>query len=385
MTSIRNQHLASEWPASDKLVAQEHVVHVVGRLTPTVLNFLHPATQAIRSTGTCQTIVILDTEYCRAQRGLFQSDIKWVWASDHDRFVGRGWHLYKSLLHQAQITPFTSVHLHGVAPALAAMGLIRSLRRTPVKVYFSPHGSRALENFWLIRLGMLAAIKLLTRHADRQPIVNLPIDVKRVQLLAGNPVQVVEGGAANVFFSKQRRESSAPRLISSGQHDTPLSATRFSQLAVILGDKDLGISFNWVGEVNNDIRRLFQAVGIRQSDGYVAAERARQLSQAWVYVALNPERGFPSGMVEAMACAVPCVAIDSETHRHILAHTVNGFIYSTQSELIQRVAELMDSPDLRRRIGRAAREYARSHFSEEAFRLRLLQAYSALNLHSAFN
>ena len=46
--------------------------------------------------------------------------------------------------------------------------------------------------------------------------------------------------------------------------------------------------------------------------------------------------------------------------------------------MMQRVAELVDSPELRRRMGEAARAAAAARFSERVFARRLLQAYGWL-------
>ena len=98
------------------------------------------------------------------------------------------------------------------------------------------------------------------------------------------------------------------------------------------------------------------------------------MSAAWLWVAPHQERGFPIGLVEAMACGLPCVACDSQSHRDVLGGTGAGFLCASQGEMMQRVAELVDSTELRVRMGEAARAAAAARFSERAFARRLLQA-----------
>jgi len=107
----------------------------------------------------------------------------------------------------------------------------------------------------------------------------------------------------------------------------------------------------------------------------ISEEQASRLSSGWLYVALGGNRGFPLCLAEAMAAGLPCVAIDSPFHRDIVRHGETGYLCRSQTEVIDRIAQLIDTPRLRQRMGRAARTVARERFSEASFRDAVLSAY----------
>ena len=72
---------------------------------------------------------------------------------------------------------------------------------------------------------------------------------------------------------------------------------------------------------------------------------------------------------------LPCVALDTPYHRGVITHGETGFLCRDEHAIVQCIAELIDSPLLRRRIGQAAREEARERFSALKFRDALFAAY----------
>src|SRR6185503_9063605 len=121
-------------------------------------------------------------------------------------------------------------------------------------------------------------------------------------------------------------------------------------------------AFNWIGPVNSVSSARLQAANVGLHEAPDDAERASRLSSGWLYVALGGNRGFPLCLAEAMAAGLPCVAIDSPFHRDIVRHGETGYLCRSQTEIIDRIAQLIDTPPLRQRMGRAARTIARERF-----------------------
>ena len=355
-----------------------HTVHVVGRLTPSVFSFLYPATQSIGATGAPQTVIAIDDDFGRANLGELRSDITVVAVPDQASPWARSRALYQHLADVSRRTRIAAMHLHGILPGLAGARLVRQLDDSAMQVFMSPYSSRALMGRSLLQPLLLGLVRLQMRQSRQQPIVNLKLDAKLMKSLASLPVRVVESAAADVFFDTPRNEARRPLLISGGRDESLLLAARFIQLAVLLGDDALALSFNWIGPAQTRTENAFRAAGIGHFRTASAAERAQRLGTAWLWVSPHEERGFPIGLVEAMACGLPCVAYDSEAHRDVLGDTGAGFLCTSQAEMMQRVAELVDSSELRRRMGEAGRVAATARFSERVFSRRLLQAYEAL-------
>ena len=364
-------------PGATTIAPRGHTVHVVGRLTPSVFSFLYPATQSIGATGAPQTVIAIDDAFGRANLGELRPDIAVVAVPDRATPWARSRALYQHLLDVSRRTRIAAMHLHGVLPGLAGARLVRQLDDSEMQVYMSPYSSRALTGRSLLQPLLLGLVRLQMRQSHQQPIVNLKLDARLMKSLASAPARVVESAAADVFFQTPRNEARRPLLISGGRDESVMLAARFIQLAVLLGDDALALGFNWIGPAQPHIENAFRAAGIGHFRSASAAERAQRLGTAWLWVSAHEERGFPIGLVEAMASGLPCVAFDSEAHRDVLGDTGAGFLCASQSEMIQRVAELVDSSDLRLRMGEAGRAAAAERFSEQVFARRLLQAYEA--------
>ena len=85
-------------------------------------------------------------------------------------------------------------------------------------------------------------------------------------------------------------------------------------------------------------------------------------------------------VLQYMAAAIPCVASRIGILPDYIRDGENGFLASTEDEWLDRLGRLVESPELRRRIGQAARQTIADHYSVQVwaprFRDILLQAVS---------
>lgn len=90
------------------------------------------------------------------------------------------------------------------------------------------------------------------------------------------------------------------------------------------------------------------------------------ISAADIYIQPSLYEGHPKTIIEAMACGVAVIAGDSPGIHDLITHRQNGFLCDTTSEGIRAaVVDVLADPDLRRRMGEAARQYAVHNFSLE--------------------
>ena len=77
--------------------------------------------------------------------------------------------------------------------------------------------------------------------------------------------------------------------------------------------------------------------------------------------------GLPRSLLEASACQLPCVASDVPGCNHVIDDGVTGYLVQpkTVDELALAMEKLIDDPDLRKKMGFAARERVSRLFSEE--------------------
>lgn len=83
----------------------------------------------------------------------------------------------------------------------------------------------------------------------------------------------------------------------------------------------------------------------------------------------NPIRYTSLGLavIEAMTIGMPIVGLATTEMATAIENGVSGFVDTDMGKLIERMRQLIDDPDLARRLGEAARRKALSRFSIERF------------------
>jgi glycosyltransferase involved in cell wall biosynthesis len=93
-------------------------------------------------------------------------------------------------------------------------------------------------------------------------------------------------------------------------------------------------------------------------------------SQHRAYLNLNrePEKGYNSAMLEAMASGMPVISLKHPST--IIRNGENGFLVENASEAVERGRQLLADHELAQRLGRCARDTIDREFSMKLFRER---------------
>ncbi len=362
---------AGPWPE----LAEGRVVHLVGRVTDQVFGFLGPATSALADSGVEQSVVLLDDLRFRHLLPRFHDSVELVLVPVA-RNPYRHWReLRKAFRDVLDAGVLKAVHLHGLLPCLVGASVARS-SHAAAPLYFSPHGSKSLRPS-MKKLGsaLLWLLDTLFGGSAQRSIANIAAEARTLSGMTRQTVQLVESPVADAFFRARRNEARHPLIVTGNRIDNPRSAELFAQLAVLLGGETFRLSFNWIGTTDPGSMVRLKAANVGVFDVTNDHERATRLAAGWVYLAPGGTRGFPLFLVEAMAVGLPCVAIDTDTHRDVIKHGETGYLFRTETEVLHCIAELIDAQALRVRIGQAAREQAQQRFSEVRFRDSLFAAY----------
>jgi glycosyltransferase involved in cell wall biosynthesis len=349
------------------------VVHVVGCVTDEVYSFLGPATHALARSGLDQSVVMIDDVRYRHHLLSLHERAELILTPSLRNPLRQWREVLKSLRQTLTDSPPRAVHLHGLVPCLVGAWAVRTSGHQAA-IFYSPHGSRAMGRFKWIGATLLWLFRPLLQPGSNTAIVNVPQERRAFD--KWKSVDVIESPAGAAFLGVARNEARHPLVVTGGRERNPRNAELLAQLAVLLTDDALRISFNWIGSVDKVSRLRLNAAGVSVFDVASDEERAQRLAAGWIYVAPGGTRGFPVYLVEAMAAGLPCVAMDTPQHSEVIRDGETGFLCESERDLIGCIATLVDSPSLRTRIGEAARKEARERFGEGRFSTRLLAAYS---------
>jgi glycosyltransferase involved in cell wall biosynthesis len=370
--SMQGVHMLDHRSASHAF--EGRVVHLLGRLNEHTFGLLGAATAALAQASVDQTLVFIDDSEARDLLTGFDAALELVPVPQRRSPLAQWRGMHAAYVDALAAQPLKAVHLHGFVASLVAQRALHQLgNKAPV--YYSPHGSRSLESMRtraaLARL--LVRPFIGTQHA--QAIANGVPEAKALRSLGVQPVRLVEPPVDEAFFDVTARVAKHPLIVTASRSPNVRGVELFAQLAVLLGGDPLHMSFNWLGAVDPVSAKRLQASNVGVFDVRADTERASRMAAGWVYVALAGGRGFPLTLGEAMAVGLPCVAIDTPAHRDLVHHGETGYLCRSRTEIIDRIAQLIDTPGLRHRMGHAASAEARLRFNRQTFFDTLNAAY----------
>ncbi len=232
----------------------------------------------------------------------------------------------------------------------------------PLQAFIGWAGERMIP--WLYRSLECAAVS----EGTRDELVQVGMPAGRIRVIHNG----VELDALRPGDDRTRRPSILflGRLRRYKRVDLVLEA-----LAVLLR-KGLDVRLEIAGR-GDDAARLRRRVsssglsGRVRFAGYVTEERkARLLRRSWVHVLASPKEGWGISSMEASASGTPTVASDSPGLRETVRHGETGLLvpHGDVAALAEALERILTEPELRDRMGRAARRMAEEFSWERAAR-----------------
>lgn len=133
------------------------------------------------------------------------------------------------------------------------------------------------------------------------------------------------------------------------------------------------------GEGERELRERVAKAGLTERVRFLGplGDAPRLFPALDLYVSASRGEGLPFSLLEAMACGLPVIATRVTGHVDIVVDGVTGFLTRPEDpeELAVSVARLLDDPELRQRMGRAASERVETHFPLEPMVGRLARLY----------
>jgi glycosyltransferase involved in cell wall biosynthesis len=154
-------------------------------------------------------------------------------------------------------------------------------------------------------------------------------------------------------------------------HAWAATPSRAHAVLLIVGD----------GPLRHNLEATAETLGLRDSVRFVGmqAEVLPFYQAADVFVLPSASEGMSNALLEAMAAGLPVVVSDIPANREVVQDGRNGFlVHWTDSAHCARILQtILEDPELRRRVGGAARERA-TRFSIGAVADRYCQLYRGM-------
>jgi glycosyltransferase involved in cell wall biosynthesis len=244
----------------------------------------------------------------------------------------------------------------------------------------------------LLRPLVRMAMRLLFISPSSQVIVQNQDDYNLLlsnHLVRESSLFLIQGSGVNT-----RRFSPANRQTKTiGQKINVLMGTRlledkgvreYVQAAHSLIDKRNDVMFWLVGQTDVGNPSSISATelndwkesGKLQVPGHVD-NMEKMLETADIVVLPSYREGLPRILIEAASCGLPLITTDVPGCREVVDDGINGLLVPVKhvDELREAIEKLLDSPELRERMGRAAREKAIRFFDERIVIQKTIETY----------
>lgn len=134
------------------------------------------------------------------------------------------------------------------------------------------------------------------------------------------------------------------------------------------------------GPLRKDLEARADSLGVLPSVRFAGRRSSTEVSQwlqaADVFALVSSNEGFPCSLAEAMSAGLPSVVSDIPANTQLIEHGVHGLLarMGDEASIAGALAELVGDPELRSRLGAAARRRVVENYSVDM----VVQRYEAL-------
>lgn len=244
--------------------------------------------------------------------------------------------------------------------------------------------------------GVLVKINALISHYLPEKIVcvanaameshrQFGFDAKRMVVI-GNGIDLDDFLAESKPLAQARIAASQPIVIGCVGRFHPdkgqdLLLQSFAQLLQQRPNLQLMLIGRGCDASNNELRELMDLLKLHHAVQLLGERQdiASLLQSMDIYCMPSRSEGFPNGLVEAMACGLPCVATDVGDARLLGEDVVQFVAPSSVAELTKGLQSMLDtSPDVRSVLGLQAAQRIKESYSIDAVRSQFEALYSLI-------
>jgi len=209
--------------------------------------------------------------------------------------------------------------------------------------------------------------RALGHAASQYRVVHNGVNAERFSPQDGRAVRAELGIAADErvvgMFASFKHQKNHPLFFAAASR---VLRSRPATRLLLVGD-ELFAGLHGSDEYKQRIHRLVDEIGLRDRCLFLGnrSDVARLYSACDVTVMPSLFEGTPNAVLESLACGVPVVATDVSDNAYLVPEACVGYVVPLGNEeaLADRISRLLGDGELRREMGRRAREWVEQEFS----------------------
>lgn len=328
----------------------------VTTVTSTVNAFLVPHIEQLCAAG--HTVAIASCENQPLNPKLAAAGCKF-WPIPFSRRALTPQHItsYHVIRQLIQREGYELVHTH---TPIASFITRLACRNLPVRMLYTAHGfhfsQQAAKRQWLLyypleRLAARWTDGLITMNAeDYAAAQKLPLrQADGAHLSHGVGFQATPAAETNLRQQIRARYGIAPDelvLIFAAELSARKNQGRLIRLLPALKKLNMKLLLLGTGPAAEAYRDLATQLGMQEQVIFAGYQADVQpfLQAADIAISSARQEGLPVNIMEALALNLPVVATDIRGHRDLIKPGINGYLYHTDTELIQALKRLQQTP-----------------------------------------
>lgn len=253
-----------------------------------------------------------------------------------------------------------AIHLHSSKAGF--LGRL-ALKRFKVPIVYSPHGFSFLRtDVGPLKRRIFFQLEYWIDKYKRSTVVAVSEGEKQHALRFTKNVSRIDNFIDTRMFETLGSEEKG-FIATCGRISPQKNPQLFNTIALALPD----YSFLWIGD--GPLRETLTAPNITVTGLLSRKEAIEHVKQCSIYLQTSLWEGMPVSILEAMAASKTCVATNVVGNRDLISDGKTGFLCEAEKpeRFIDLLKRLIKDDELRRSIGRNAREYiAKYHALDQA-------------------
>lgn len=193
--------------------------------------------------------------------------------------------------------------------------------------------------------------------------------VEKIFLVAPRKIRIIHNGTDTEYFTPAENSVNTPVIGTVGKWTVPKNPWLFLQIAESLHKKYPNLDFMMVGYTHKPHHEIQQFVSdsvykrIRFTG--ITADVLAFYCRMQVFVLTSDSEGMPNALCEAMSCGIAPVVSKVGGCEEIVENNISGFLVdkADRDAYVQRIVELLNDAELRKKMGFAARKRIVEKFS----------------------
>lgn len=271
------------------------------------------------------------------------------------------------------------IHYHSTFAGVVGR-MISALMFSSKKSFYSPHGFAFLrQDVRPLTRNVLTALECsLHKLGSTMVVVSASEMNVGARAVGSKRIFILENGIETESLPARTQRSSTVIKVGTAARIVHQKAPwKFASLAnQVTGIRD-DVQFFWIGGGEQaDQTKWLNSSNVSISGWLSPVESLEKMAALDIYVSTALWEGLPMSVIQAQALGIPCVVSSAVGHSDIVENGVTGYICDTESEMLDRILELVQNPSLRSSFGKAGKLLALDRFDSAHTSRQSISIYS---------